>query len=181
MTEPDAVPLAGDPEVVIAAPQIADGAALWRIARDSRVLDVNSPYAYLLWCRDFAATSVLARRRDDGRVLGFVTGYVRPDSPTVLMVWQVAVDEAARGRGVAGALLDAVFARAGKVAPRLDHLETTITDDNDASLALFAAFAARHGAPVTRMPLFASADFPADSGEAHAAEVLHRIGPITRS
>src|SRR3954469_14238353 len=42
-------------------PGVADGAAIWRIARDSKVLDLNSSYSYLLWCRDFAATSAVAR------------------------------------------------------------------------------------------------------------------------
>lgn len=35
-------------------PGVEDGAAIWRIARDSRTLDLNSSYSYLLWCRDFA-------------------------------------------------------------------------------------------------------------------------------
>ncbi|MGY5138554.1 diaminobutyrate acetyltransferase, partial [Streptomyces nigrescens] len=37
-------------------PRVEDGAAIWRIARDSKTLDLNSSYSYLLWCRDFAAT-----------------------------------------------------------------------------------------------------------------------------
>lgn len=42
-------------------PRIEDGAAIWRIARDSGSLDLNSSYSYLLWCRDFADTTVVAR------------------------------------------------------------------------------------------------------------------------
>lgn len=34
---------------------------MWRIARDSGVLDLNSSYAYLLWCTDFPSTSAVAR------------------------------------------------------------------------------------------------------------------------
>src|SRR4051812_21947835 len=81
----------------IATPRVEDGAAIWRIARDSEVLDLNSSYSYLLWCRDFAATSVVARG-SDGEPVAFVTGYVRPDRPEALVVWQVAVDHAHRGR-----------------------------------------------------------------------------------
>ncbi|CAO0837892.1 L-2,4-diaminobutyric acid acetyltransferase OS=Streptomyces microflavus OX=1919 GN=ectA_1 PE=3 SV=1 [Streptomyces microflavus] len=55
-----------------------DGAAIWRIARDSEVLDLNSSYSYLLWCRDFAATSAVARG-EDGEPIAFVTGYIRPE------------------------------------------------------------------------------------------------------
>ena len=76
---------------------------MWRMARDSRVLDLNASYAYLLWCRDFAGTSIVATV--DGRQVGFVTGYLRPEHPDVLMVWQVAVDAEHRGRGLAGRML----------------------------------------------------------------------------
>src|SRR5205823_2377512 len=55
---------------LIETPTKADGAQLWRIARDSAKLDLNSPYAYLLWCRDFAETSCVAREGDEA--VGFV-------------------------------------------------------------------------------------------------------------
>ncbi|MDT7748845.1 MAG: L-2,4-diaminobutyric acid acetyltransferase, partial [Pseudonocardiales bacterium] len=74
------------PPVRIEAPTVDDGVEVWRIARDSKVLDVNSRYAYLLWCRDFAETTVVARA--GRRVLGFVTGYRRPEEPNTLLVWQ---------------------------------------------------------------------------------------------
>lgn len=158
-------------------PTVADGAAMWRIANDSRVLDVNSPYAYLLWTRDFAATSIVVRVRDDD-IVGFVTGYVRPTDPSVLMIWQVAVDEAARGRGLAGVMLDEVFARTRRHQPLVEYLETTITDDNAPSRALFAAFATRHDAELVRSPLFEAQHFPDGSDDPHAPEVLNRIGPV---
>ncbi|RBL85135.1 diaminobutyrate acetyltransferase, partial [Streptomyces cavourensis] len=60
----------------IDTPRVEDGAAIWRIARDSEVLDLNSSYSYLLWCRDFAATSAVARG-EDGEPIAFVTGYIR--------------------------------------------------------------------------------------------------------
>src|ERR1700709_225784 len=85
----------------IDSPRVEDGAAIWRIARDSEVLDLNSSYSYLLWCRDFAATSVVARDTE-GSPIAFVTGYVRPERPEALVVWQVAVDSDHRGRGLAG-------------------------------------------------------------------------------
>ena len=150
-------------------PRVDDGAAIWRIARDSKTLDLNSSYSYLLWCRDFAATSVVARV--DGRAVGFVTGYARPDEPRTLMVWQVAVDEGQRGRGLAGRMLAAL---ADRVEPAV--LETTISPDNTASMALFEAFARDRGAAVDRTTLFAVHDFP--DGEAHEPEVLFRISPL---
>ncbi|MET8976983.1 diaminobutyrate acetyltransferase [Streptomyces sp. NPDC004539] len=156
------------PALTIDRPTVDDGSALWRIARDSEVLDLNSPYSYLLWCRDFADTSAVARHR--GEPVAFVTGYLRPDRPGTLFVWQIAVDGAHRGRGLAGTLLDALTARTAASA-----VETTITPDNTASRALFASYAARHRAEVEETVLFDDGLFP---GAGHESEVLHRIGPL---
>ncbi|MDT0544560.1 MULTISPECIES: diaminobutyrate acetyltransferase [Streptomyces] len=155
------------------APCVEDGAAIWRIARDSGTLDLNSSYSYLLWCRDFAATSVVARDAH-GEPVGFVTGYIRPRRPRTLVVWQVAVDRAWRGRGLAAALLDGLAARVAEQSG-IHRVETTITPDNTASNRLFTSFAERHGAPVEREVLFDGGLFP-DGG--HEPEVLYRIGPF---
>ncbi|MBD0420914.1 diaminobutyrate acetyltransferase [Streptomyces sp. NPDC052309] len=165
---------AAQADLQIDRPEVTDGAALWRIARDSKVLDLNSSYSYLLWCRDFAATSAVARD-ESGEAIGFVTGYVRPDRPRTLLVWQVAVDEAYRGRGLAAALLDGLVART--VAEQgLTTMETTITPGNTASERLFTSFAERHGARLERTVLFDTALFPDGP---HDPEVLYRIGPLT--
>jgi L-2,4-diaminobutyric acid acetyltransferase len=158
---------------LIESPTKADGAELWRIARDSAKLDLNSPYAYMLWCRDFAESSVVAR--EDGRAVGFVIAYRRPDEPEAALVWQVAVDASQRGKGLAGALLDALYERLTGEGVR--YLETTITPDNEASIRLFTSFAKRWEASLETTELFAGADFPGD-GE-HLPEELYRIGPLT--
>ncbi|MFJ5258845.1 diaminobutyrate acetyltransferase [Streptomyces sp. NPDC088387] len=165
---------AAQADLLIDRPSVADGAALWRLAKESGNLDLNSSYAYLLWCRDFAATSAVARA-DDGTPVGFVTGYLRPDRPGTLLVWQVAVDAAYRGHGVAARLLDGLTARIGAELPLTD-VETTITPGNTASERLFASFAERHGARVEREVLFGTGLFPDGP---HDSEVLYRIGPLT--
>lgn len=154
-------------DVVFDSPGIADGADIWRIARDCGTLDLNSSYAYLLWCRDYSATSRVARI--DGRPVGFVIGYPRPSAPGVLLVWQIAVDADQRGRGLAAALLDSV------VEQGFRQVETTITADNRASTALFTSFAKRWGAEIRRQPLFTTELFP----DQHEPEDLYRIGPLT--
>ncbi|MES4907368.1 MULTISPECIES: diaminobutyrate acetyltransferase [unclassified Streptomyces] len=159
--------------LTLEAPRVEDGAAIWRIARDSGTLDLNSSYSYLLWCRDFAATSVVARDTH-GEPVGFVTGYIRPQRLRTLVVWQVAVDQAWRGRGLAAALLDGLTARVAEQSD-IHRIETTITPDNTASNRLFTSFAERHGAPVEREVLFDGGLFP-DGG--HEPEVLYRIGPL---
>lgn len=152
---------------------IDDGAELWRIARGSGELDLNSPYSYLLWCRDFADTTAVARDTS-GRPVGFVTGYLRPDAPETLFVWQVAVEGSHRGSGVAGTLLDALTARVA-AEHGVSRVEATVTPGNLASDRLFRSYARRHGADLTQEVLFPSAAFPAAG---HESEVLYRIGPL---
>lgn len=157
-------------DVNLRTPTIADGPAMWQLAVDSVTLDVNSPYAYLLWCRDFAATSVIAEIA--GSPAGFVTGYRRPDQPATLMVWQVAVDAAHRGAGIAARMVDHLIR--GGLSEGLTHLETSITPDNTASRRLFAGLARRWGAGLQRGELFSAELF----SDAHLAEELFRIGPL---
>jgi L-2,4-diaminobutyric acid acetyltransferase len=158
---------------LIETPTKADGAALWRIARDSQKLDLNTPYAYLLWCRDFADTSVVAKV--DGLAVGFVIGYRRPAAPDTALVWQVAVDESQRGQGLAGKLLDDLYTRL--VGQGVRYLETTVTPDNKMSIKLFTSFAHRWHAHMEREVLFERSDFP--DGEPHEREELYRIGPLS--
>ncbi|GAA1509788.1 diaminobutyrate acetyltransferase [Streptomyces albidochromogenes] len=150
-----------------------DGAAIWRIARDSQVLDLNSSYSYLLWCRDFAATSVVARDSPGGEPIAFITGYTRPERPETLVVWQVAVDHDHRGRGLAGTLLEALTEKA--TGQGVTTIETTVTPDNTASNRLFTSYAERRGAGLEREVLFDGGLFPEGT---HLPEVLYRIGPI---
>jgi L-2,4-diaminobutyric acid acetyltransferase len=176
MPQTDSDPaLAG--EIHIGPPTVDDGVDLWRQAAASQVLDVNSRYAYLLWCRDFSATSVVARR--DGDVVGFITGYRRPDQPGTLMVWQVAVDAAARGEGVAGRMLDTLVGQVAGIDHRepVEHLETTVSPDNEASIAMFTAFARRRDASMAVEQLFSTAQL-SDDADHHEPENLYRIGPF---
>jgi L-2,4-diaminobutyric acid acetyltransferase len=157
-----------DHELVIAPPTVDDGPALHRLAAEAGGLDVNTRYAYLIWARDFASTSVIARL--DGEPAGFVSGFRRPEAPETLLVWQVAVGPAARGKGVAGRMLDALFAQ----VPGVTHMETTVTPDNDASNAMFRSFARRHDTGFTHSELFTETQL----GDGHEPEFLYRIGPI---
>lgn len=140
---------------------------MWTLAKDSQVLDLNTSYAYLLWCRDFAETSVLATI--EGEPAGFVSGYLRPTRPDTLMIWQVAVDANFRGHRLAARMLDELAERTGAA-----RLETTITDDNAASHALFTGFAERHGAKVERTALFTPELYP----DGHDTEYLYEIAPL---
>lgn len=161
------------PAVTFREPLISDGPWMRRLAAESGTLDVNSPYAYLLWCRDFSATSVVGCVGDS--VACFVTGYLRPDEPDVLFVWQVATDAAHRGRGLARRALDALVDRVTQHRP-VAQLEATVTPDNVASARLFASFARARDAALTNQSLFTEHDF---AGADHDEEVLYRIGPLS--
>lgn len=138
-----------DLHLTLRPPAVADGTELWRLAQGSAVLDVNSAYAYALWCRDFAATSIVAEVRspastDRATIAGFVTGFRRPSAPETLFVWQVAVDPEFRGHGVAAELLVRLVDRLRLSGVR--RLEATVAPGNLASISLFRSVARRLGA-----------------------------------
>lgn len=159
-------------EITIRRPVAADGAAVWRLARDLDSLETNSAYAYLLLCRDFGDSSRVALEGD--RLLGFVVGYRPPRRPETVFVWQVGVHPEARGRGLAGRLLRELVRGPGSAG--VTCLEATVTPDNEASRALFRSFARAVDAPCEIDPCFQPGDFP----EPHEAEELFRIGPFDR-
>ena len=171
----DTSPARPDELIILRAPTVADGADLWRLARGTGVLDTNTPYAYLLWARDFAASSVIAEV--EAEPAGFITGYRKPSDPDTLFIWQVAVDSAFRGRGLAKKML---FELVGRT--EATRLETTITADNEASIALFTALAREHNTQLDKRPLFTEDLFPDEheSGETHAAEDLYIVEPLNR-
>lgn len=155
------------PSTTLRRPAPSDAREMWRIARDSGELDLNSPYAYLLVADHFAATSVVAEA-PDGTLAGFVAAYLPPTEPDVVFVWQVAVDHAHRGSGIARRLLHEAIDRAWPLGAR--GLTATVTPGNEPSRRLFHAVAADRSTRIEERPLYDAALFP---GEGHDAE--HRI------
>lgn len=158
-------------EPTVRAMAAGDGGAVWRLVEESGVLDVNSSYAYLLWCRQFGSTSVVAELDDE--IVGFVTGFRPPENPEVIFVWQVGVDASMRGRGLAKRLLRELVALPGCAG--VTHMETTVTPSNAPSRALFRSFARAMEAEVKVGPYLTEDLFP-DQG--HEEEELFRIGPF---
>lgn len=144
-------------------PEPADGREMWALAARSG-LDLNSPYAYVMWADYHAATSLVAALDDE--LVGYITGFRAPRDPTTVFVWQIAVDDAHRGQGLAGRMLDELVARTAARA-----IEATVTPSNAASAALFRALGARHGAGVEEVPMYGEHLFPGG----HEAEVRFRI------
>lgn len=156
-------------QVRMREPNLRDGAAIWRLAKESRSLDLNSPYAYLMWCDQFAGTSLVAEV--DGEPAGFLMGFRPPGREEVLFVWQVAVADESRGLGLASRMLDELLKR----DPALKIVEATVTPSNVASQRLFQSLALRHGCPCSQSDHFAADHFPVSG---HEPEILFHIGPI---
>ena len=159
--------------ISLRAPTTEDGAGVWRMARSSG-LDLNSPYLYLLWCRDFADTSVIAEV--DGATVGFVIGLRRPAEPATLFVWQVGVAKAWRRQRIALTMLDHLSDR---LAPRLRFVEASVTPSNEASAGLFRSLAASSGVELALGELFGGSVFPPECP--HDDELLIRVGPFGAS
>ena len=159
-----------DADIIFRTPNINDGAGIWRIVKESGVLDLNSAYMYLLLCKDFTDTCVVAER--NGELVGFVTGYRPPGRESAIFLWQVGVDASCRGQGLGKKLVGAFLTNAG--ARGASMLETTISPSNKASQALFSAVARDLGTNIEKVPCFSAAQFP-EAG--HEDEDLYLIGP----
>lgn len=155
--------------IAFETPTVEDSQDVWQLVKDSKVLDVNSAYAYMLLCSHFAETSILAKQDED--VVGVITGYRLPKDPKTLFVWQVAVDERVRGQSVAGRMLEKLLENQSGV----EAVKTTVSPSNKASRRFFEKFAKRVGATVSIDEGFSEDLFP---GGAHEEEPLLTIGPL---
>jgi L-2,4-diaminobutyric acid acetyltransferase len=158
-------------EMEIRGVRPGDAAAVHALVERCGVLELNTPYCYLLLADHFRATCVVAVAR--GELVGAVLGYRPPTRPDAIFVWQVGVDPRAQGRGLGGALLEAFVAAPGARGARF--LEATVSPSNLASRALFSAFARRRRVELAEEPGYAASLFP----EGHEPERLLRIGPLS--
>jgi L-2,4-diaminobutyric acid acetyltransferase len=152
-------------------PVADDGPAITALIARCPPLDRNSAYCNLIQCTHFADHCVVAEA--DGRIVGWVSGHRPPSDPQAFFVWQVAVAREGRGKRLASRMINALLARSGQ--RDATHLTTTITDDNQASWALFRGLARDWQAPLERSALF---ERDAHFAGAHATEFQARIGPL---
>ena len=130
-------------------PTQLDGKTVHSLIKRCPPLDCNSLYCNLLQCRDFAETSIVAQT-SEGDVIGFVSGYIPPERKETLFIWQVALDPAYRGQGIALEMLTRLFNR----NKNIKYLEATVSPDNTASESLFKRFYAKHHMPFETRVLF---------------------------
>ncbi len=124
-------------KIELRIPTLSDGMDVYRLVERCPPLDANSSYCNILQCGHFAQTSVAAEM--NGEIVGFISAYKKPDQANTLFIWQVAVDEKARGQGLASKMLLHILQRPH--CESVNHLETTITEDNKGSWALFERLA----------------------------------------
>lgn len=144
---------------------------MYEIAENSKVLDVNSDYCYLMWSTYFANSSIVAT--DNHQVIGFISGFTPPEDDETLFIWQIAVDENYRGNGLATRMIHALI---DKMKSRnIQYIEATVTPSNTPSNKLFSSLAIKMEANYTITRCFEQEDFPDNTTE---EEFLYRIGPI---
>jgi L-2,4-diaminobutyric acid acetyltransferase len=159
-----------DISIRLRSPVLEDGKAVHELIQRCPPLDLNSSYNYFLLCSHFRETCVVAEAND--RIVGFLSAYLIPGRPDTLFIWQVAVDEAGRGQGLAGRMLEHVAAR--PVCANVTTLETTISPSNLSSRRVFERFAEKHQAESSEETFLEAHHF---GTEAHEDERLIRIGP----
>ena len=152
-------------------PCLEDGAEVWKLIKQTGVLDLNSSYSYLMWCTYFGDTSIVIE--SDDKIVGFVSAFIKPASPNKLFVWQVAVAESERGKGFASKMLHQLLKR--NACEDIQFIETTITPSNIASQKLFQGLARDLKTELQVSDCFNTNDFPE---KGHEDELMHQIGPF---
>ncbi|MCA9060940.1 MAG: diaminobutyrate acetyltransferase [Planctomycetaceae bacterium] len=183
MTTPGTINPETTNDVCIRPATLEDAASVWRLVRDSGMLDLNSVYLYLLLCRDFSATCLVAER--GGRLVGFVTAYHPPARPQVLFVWQIGIEPGSRRQGLGHQLLMELICQSRR-QKAIEYIEATVTASNTASRRLFANLADRLAVPLLELPGFTAAHFRSageddQAGCSHEAEPVLRLGPLQPS
>lgn len=152
-------------------PTKEDGAKVWELIKSTGNLDLNSAYSYLMFCEFFSDTCVIAEEND--QIVGFVSAFRPPPTSDVVFVWQVAVHESQRGKGIGKKLLKELLNR--KSCENVHYLEATVTPSNIASQSLFKGLAKDCECACEVSACFEAELFP---GTGHEAEETYRIGPF---
>ncbi|MBO1923086.1 diaminobutyrate acetyltransferase [Thiomicrorhabdus sp. 6S3-12] len=147
-------------------PRLEDGLRIYQLIADSPPLDLNSSYLYFLQSSHFADTCVVAE--SDGELLGFISGYLRPDKPEELFVWQMVVAKTGRGRGIAKGLVKQLIKQSLAFSQTpLQSLSCTISPSNQASQGVFKSLAKAFGLTLRSETFLTEAHF---AGQEHEAE-----------
>ncbi|MBN2824480.1 MAG: diaminobutyrate acetyltransferase [Campylobacterales bacterium] len=142
---------------------------IYNLVKDTQILDINSEYLYLLQCTHFADTCIVATI--DSKIIGFVSGYIKPSCNDTLFIWQVGVSKDYRGHIIASKMLLALLNR--EHLQGITTLETTVSPSNHASQRVFEKLSQKLNASIVQTSYFETDDF----NNAHEAEILYTIKP----
>jgi L-2,4-diaminobutyric acid acetyltransferase len=163
------------PSVIFRAPNEKDAVAVWRLVQESDNLDKNSFYCYFLLCTFFSRTCAVAEY--EGGLVGFVSGFLLPQSPSTLFLWQIRVSAGMKSKGIGYALITDILNRHEH---SIDTLKASIYPNNERSQALFRSIAKKLEAQLTIEENFITKEmFPIEMTN-HEPEFLFTIGPIQK-
>ncbi|AVD54504.1 MULTISPECIES: diaminobutyrate acetyltransferase [Virgibacillus] len=150
-----------------------DGAAVWELINEIGNLDLNSSYSYILWCDMFSESSIVVE--SEGETVGFISGFVHPNKPDTLFIWQVAVRETQRGKGLGTRMLMQLLER--EQLTNIRYVEATVSPSNLPSQYLFLGLAEKLDTECVVGNYYLSIDFPRTG---HEDEQLYKIGPFQK-
>jgi len=154
-------------DINLQKPTKNDAKHIYKLVKDTKVLDLNSEYLYLLQSTHFKETCIVAKV--EAQIVGFVSGYIKPNAPHTLFIWQVGVDSTYRGNDIAGKMLRGLLAYEN--LQNITTIETTISPSNQASQRVFTKLTQSLDASITQSEYFGIEDF----NHAHEAEILYTI------
>ena len=156
--------------ISVSTPTKNSGYAIYKLIERCQPLDLTSPSLYFIQSHYFQKTCAIATCSND--VIGFVSGFMDPLKENTLFVWQVAIDEPFRGRGLAQTLINYILQQ----NLNTEFIETSITEDNLASQKLFRKLSKHLNTVITQEKFL---DQQTHFLKQHESEYLFRIGPFT--
>jgi diaminobutyrate acetyltransferase len=106
---------------------------VYRFISSCGVLETYGEHFFRIVIRYFGSTSYLAEQ--DGRIVGYMWGFITQEDPETFFLWQIGVDPATRGDGIGGLILEE--AEKELAARGCKRIELTIDPTNRPSQRLF--------------------------------------------
>ena len=131
---------------------------------------LNSRYTYFILAKDFSNTCIIAEHNN--KIIAFSSGYVPPDRRDTFFSWEVVVNKDYRGIGLQKSLLLYQIRKTS-----VKYVEGTINPSNEVAKRNFRELAQLLDSKCEENSLFSEEDF---ESEGHEAEILYRIGPISK-
>ncbi|NLO17417.1 MAG: diaminobutyrate acetyltransferase [Arcobacter butzleri] len=156
-------------QITLLKPARSDVKGIYKLIQESKPLDLNSEYLYLLQSTYFSDTCIVAKLKD--QIIGFVSGFISPKDKNIFFVWQVAVSKEHRGKGIAFLMLKELFNK--ESLKDIKTIHTTISPSNQQSQRVFEKFAALFEFD-KEISIFATKD---DFSNSHEDELLYMMKP----